>query len=54
MLDINKIKTIKDLKESGYMNIEVVQVSISKGEDIGTLTMMKGQNPIFIITGDKR
>lgn len=42
------------LKKRKYSDIEVIQVSINKGKDIGSLTMLKPQNPIFIISASKR
>lgn len=36
-----------------FDHVEVVQVGVSRGETIGGLTMMKAQNPIFIITAEK-
>jgi cobalt-precorrin-6B (C15)-methyltransferase len=36
-----------------FQNVDVIQVGISRGEPVGGLTMMKAQNPIYIITADK-
>ena len=36
-----------------FQNVAVIQVGISRGEPVGGLTMMKAQNPIYIITADK-
>ena len=35
----------------GIVTLEIIQVSISKGEKTGGYHLMKGQNPIFIISG---
>lgn len=49
----NLYKAIKLFKKYKYKDIEVVQASISKSKDIGNLTMLMGNNPVFIITGKK-
>ena len=36
-----------------FKNIEVVNVVVSRGKNIGPYTMMYGENPIYIITADK-
>ncbi len=43
----------KLLKELDFKNIEVVNVVVSRGKNIGPYTMMYGENPIYIITADK-
>lgn len=50
----NLYKSINLLKDFKYENIDVTNVSISKGKNIGTLTMMTANNPIYIISGNKR
>lgn len=47
-------KAKKYLKENNYLNIEVIQVGISKGREVGNLTLMEAQNPIYILSGEKR
>ncbi len=49
----NAYKGIQSFKERGYIDIDITQASISKGKSIGGLTMMQGQNPIYIISGAK-
>jgi cobalt-precorrin-6B (C15)-methyltransferase len=39
------------LKEYGYEDIDVTQMSISKGKKAGSLTMMIANNPIYIVSG---
>ena len=41
------------LKEKGFNNIEVVNMSVSRGKKVGPYTMMYGENPIYIITAVK-
>lgn len=48
----NTYLAMKILKEHGY-SCEVVTVQISKSRNVGQVTMMMGQNPIQIITGEK-
>ncbi|MGL6065201.1 MAG: precorrin-6Y C5,15-methyltransferase (decarboxylating) subunit CbiT [Fusobacteriaceae bacterium] len=42
------------LKELQFKEIEICNVSISRGRKIGGYTMMYGENPIYIITAIKR
>ena len=48
---LNSAMTI--LKEKGFNNIEVVNMSVSRGKKVGPYTMMYGENPIYIITAVK-
>lgn len=41
------------LKEMDFKEIEVVNVAISRGKNIGPYTMMYAENPIYIITAKK-
>lgn len=43
----------KLLKKYGYSNIDVTQMSISKGKKVANLTMMIANNPIYIVSGRK-
>lgn len=43
----------KLLKELDFKEIEVVNVSVSRGKKVGPYTMMYGENPIFIVTANK-
>ncbi|MCH4888267.1 precorrin-6Y C5,15-methyltransferase (decarboxylating) subunit CbiT [Acidaminobacter sp. JC074] len=49
----NTTKALEAMKSKNYKNIEVVTVNISKSRSVGGVTMMMGQNPINIITGEK-
>lgn len=49
----NTYKALEALKQEGYQNIEVTQVSVSRSHAVGSVTMMKAENPIQIITGEK-
>ncbi|MGL5123300.1 MAG: precorrin-6Y C5,15-methyltransferase (decarboxylating) subunit CbiT [Fusobacteriaceae bacterium] len=41
------------LKELKFQEIEICNVSISRGKKIGEYTMMYGENPIYILTATK-
>lgn len=45
-------QAIQSLKEYGFTT-KIVCVNIAKAESIGEHTMMKAENPIYIISGDK-
>ncbi|MBC2855109.1 precorrin-6Y C5,15-methyltransferase (decarboxylating) subunit CbiT [Cetobacterium sp. 2A] len=51
------LETLSDatklLKEMKFKNIEVINVSIGRGKNVGPYTMMYGENPIYIITANK-
>ena len=49
----NTTKAITEMKRLGY-DYEVTTVNISKSRQVGTMTMMMGQNPINIITGERK
>ncbi len=49
----NTTKAIEAFKKHNYKNIEVVTANIAKSRMVGPVTMMMGQNPINIITGEK-
>lgn len=42
------------LKSYDYRDIEVIQIAVSKGHSVGNLTMMKAENPIFILSATKK
>lgn len=46
-------ESTKLLKELNFKNIEVVNISVSRGKKVGPYTMMYGENPIFIVTANK-
>ena len=43
-------ESIKCIKELSLKNVDITQVSISKGKSLGNYNMMIGQNPIYIIS----
>lgn len=49
----NAYKSIKYLKQYGFIDIEVTQMAISKGKSVGDLTMMMANNPVTIIKARK-
>jgi cobalt-precorrin-6B (C15)-methyltransferase len=46
----NAVTFLQLLREYEYQQIDVTQVQIAKGRGIGKLTMLMGQNPVFIIS----
>lgn len=50
----NLYKGLDYIKKSDFINSEVTQMSIAKSKSISNLTLMMGQNPIFIIKAEKR
>lgn len=44
---------LRELKDLGFTNIEIVNINISRGKEIGPYTMMYGENPIYIISAEK-
>lgn len=41
------------LKELNFKNIEIVNIMVSRGKEVGRYTMMYAENPIYIITAEK-
>lgn len=41
------------LEELKFKNIEICNVSVSRGKKLGDYTLMMGENPIYIITAEK-
>ncbi len=48
----NTYKAIELMRQFDYKNLEVTSLQVSKGKDLGTMTMMLGQNPVYIISGE--
>lgn len=49
----NTYKALEAFKKYHFKNIEVVTINVAKNKSIGGVTMMMGNNPINIITGEK-
>lgn len=41
------------LKAAGFTKVDTVQLSVARGKNVGSYTMMMGQNPVFIIRGER-
>lgn len=44
---------IKIFEKYRFENVEIVNISVSRGKKIGKYTMMTGENPIYIISAEK-
>lgn len=42
------------LQRYQYEKIEIIQVGVNRGQNVGTLTMMKAENPIYILSATKK
>lgn len=48
---LSKVQTL--FEKYKIKNMEIINVSVSRGKKIGGYTMMYGENPIYIIRGEK-
>lgn len=46
-------ESIQFLKEAGFVELDVVSVSVAKGKSAGRYTLMEALNPIYVISGIK-
>lgn len=46
-------QSINLIRQGGYKDMEVCHVFISKGKNIGELTMMEGRNPVYIVSATR-
>lgn len=46
-------KAMETLKANNFQNIEVVSMTVARNKKVGSMNMMMGENPIYIITGRK-
>lgn len=49
----NLYQSMMEFQSRSYQDVEVTQLSVSKGKKLNNITMMKGQNPIYIISARK-
>lgn len=49
----NNYKILSLMEEYGYKDVEVVSINISRSSKVGSVHMMKAENPISIISGIK-
>ncbi|MFT9493682.1 precorrin-6Y C5,15-methyltransferase (decarboxylating) subunit CbiT [Anaerosolibacter sp.] len=47
-------ESIKFLESTGFVEIDVVSVSIARGRKAGRYTLMEALNPIYIVSAEKR
>jgi len=47
-------QSLELIRHGDYNDIEICHVLVSKGKNIGKLTMMEGRNPIYIISATRK
>jgi len=47
-------QSLELIRHGDYKDIEICHVLVSKGKNIGKLTMMEGRNPIYIISATRK
>ena len=47
-------QSLELIRNGDYEDIEICHVFVSKGKNIGKLTMMESRNPIFIISATRK
>ncbi len=47
-------QALASLKELGFKNIEISQISISRSKAVSDYHLMMGQNPVFLLSGEGR
>lgn len=47
-------QSLELIRHGDYKDIEICHVFVSKGKNIGKLTMMEGRNPIYIISATRK
>ena len=53
-ITLETISEIKNIFEKYKItNSEIINMSVARGKKIGNYTMMYGENPIYIVTGEK-
>lgn len=50
----NSAEAAGHVKNGPFEEIEIVQVSVAKGRNAGSLTMMEAQNPVMILSATRR
>lgn len=46
-------ETVKCMEEKGFQEIDLVHISLSRGQKAGSKNMMKALNPVYIISSEK-
>lgn len=49
----NLFSAMEMLKKTEFENIDITQISVSKNKKVGSMNMMMGLNPIFIVTAER-
>lgn len=50
----NAAEALKSVKEANMEAIETIQVSVSKGRNVGSVTLWEAQNPVMILSAARR
>ncbi|WP_425446720.1 precorrin-6Y C5,15-methyltransferase (decarboxylating) subunit CbiT [Dethiothermospora halolimnae] len=50
----NIYKALDLIKSRGYTDIDVAQINVSKGRFIKEYTLMEGNNPVYVISAEKK
>ena len=51
---LGSVSSVLEKLEELNFNTEIVQLQVSRGHPLPWNLMLKGQNPVFIISGEKR
>jgi cobalt-precorrin-6B (C15)-methyltransferase len=43
----------KTIQQLGFDELDLVQIVVSRGKGVGSVTMMMGENPVYVISGRK-
>ncbi|WP_026894571.1 precorrin-6Y C5,15-methyltransferase (decarboxylating) subunit CbiT [Clostridiisalibacter paucivorans] len=49
----NLYKSIMELNARDYIDVNIINIAVSKGRKLSNVTMMEGQNPIYVISARK-
>lgn len=50
----NAAEAVKQIKSGMFEEIETVQIAISRGRNVGNLTLWEAQNPVMILSATRR
>ncbi len=50
----NAAEAVKQIKNGHFEEIETIQISVTRGRNVGSLTMWESQNPVMILSATRR